>query len=193
MKILLATSNQNKVREIRNIFQGSHLSFVSAREFGDLPEVVEDQDSFAGNATKKATSLAMASGLPALADDSGLEVRALAGRPGVYSARYAGSNCDDEANIDKLLDELRQIDDRRARFCCAIALAHPDGSCETVFGTCDGRISHERAGENGFGYDPVFIPKGYESTFAQLESKIKNEISHRSVALQAARRRWFRP
>ncbi len=192
MKILLATSNENKVREIRDIFAAEGVCFLSAKEFGDLPEVDEDQDSFEGNAIKKAVSLARASGLPALADDSGLEVRALGGRPGVYSARYAGEDCDDESNIDKLLKEMRGIDDRRARFCCAIAFAQPDTACEVVFGSCEGRIGRERSGENGFGYDPVFIPEGFQDTFAELESRIKNQISHRSAALKAARDKWFK-
>jgi len=191
MKLLLATGNKNKIREIESIFRVDGLEFATLADIPGLPEVVEDRDSFAGNAVKKAASLCAASGLPALADDSGLEVDALDGAPGVYSARYSGIHGDDEANNRKLLDALQACTDRSARFRCVIALARKPNEVETVEGVCEGHIARAPSGSNGFGYDPVFIPQGYESTFAELAPDLKNSISHRAQALQRAYRRWF--
>jgi XTP/dITP diphosphohydrolase len=179
------------LEEIRQIFALSGLELVAADEVPGLPEdVIEDADTFAGNALKKARELCRASGLWTLADDSGLEVETLGNAPGVYSARYAGEPCSYPANNAKLLRELAGVTDRRARFRCVIALCAPDGRAWTVEGHCPGRIIHETRGENGFGYDPLFVPDGYEKTFAELDGAIKNSLSHRGLALRRAAVEW---
>ncbi|MDR2849355.1 MAG: RdgB/HAM1 family non-canonical purine NTP pyrophosphatase [Verrucomicrobiota bacterium] len=191
MKLLIATRNRHKLEEIRQIFSMPSLELVAADELPGLPEdVVEDADTFEGNALKKARELCAASGLWTLADDSGLEVAALGNAPGVYSARYAGEPCSYPANNAKLLRELAGVDDRRARFRCAIALCAPDGRAWTVDGACPGRILTEARGANGFGYDPLFVPDGHDQTFAELDSGTKNRISHRGHALRRAAAAW---
>lgn len=187
MKLLLATRNRNKVREMREIFDIPELVLLAADEVEGLPEEVEeDADTFEGNALKKARALCEASGLWTLADDSGLEVEALGGAPGVYSARYAGPQCDTAANNAKLLRELEGRIDRHARFRCAIALCAPDGRSWSVEGRCEGRIAEAPRGSTGFGYDPLFVPDGFEVTFAELGAEKKNKISHRALALREA-------
>ena len=151
---------------------------------------MEDAETFEGNALKKARELCAASGLWTLADDSGLEVAALNNAPGVYSARYAGEPCSYPANNAKLLRELAGVTERRARFRCVIALCAPDGREWTVEGSCPGHIIHELRGVNGFGYDPLFVPDGYEQTFAELDGTVKNRISHRGAALKHAATAW---
>ncbi len=191
MNVLVATRNAHKLEEIRQIFALPGLQLLAADEVPGLPEdVVEDAETFEGNALKKARELCAASGLWTLADDSGLEVRALGNAPGVYSARYAGEPCSHPANNAKLLRELAGVTDRRARFRCAIALCAPDGREWTVDGRCTGEILHESRGSNGFGYDPLFVPDGYVQTFAELDSATKNAISHRGAALRRAAEVW---
>lgn len=191
MKLLVATRNRHKLEEIRQIFAAPGLELVAADEVPGLPEdVVEDADTFEGNALKKARELCRASGLWTLADDSGLEVEALGNAPGVYSARYAGEPCSYPANNAKLLRELAGVDDRRARFRCVIALCAPDGREWTVAGHCPGRIIHEARGSNGFGYDPLFVPDGHDKTFAELDGAAKNGLSHRGQALRRAAAEW---
>ena len=191
MKLLVATRNRHKLDEIRQIFALPGLTLLAADEVPGLPEeVVEDADTFEGNALKKARELCAASGLWTLADDSGLEVGALNNAPGVYSARYAGEPCSYPANNAKLLREMAGVADRRARFRCAIALCAPDGREWTVDGSCPGRIIGEPRGAHGFGYDPLFVPDGYEQTFAELDGAVKNRISHRGVALRRASEAW---
>ena len=190
MNLVLATRNQHKLQEIRDIFQLPGLEVVSAFDFPDVPEVVEDGETFEANAIKKAVTLAKATGLWALADDSGLEVDALNGAPGVYSARYAGEPVSYPANNRKLLRELQNASNRRARFRCVIALSSPKGGARTVDGRCEGVIAREEHGEKGFGYDPLFIPEGHEQTFAEMEAAAKNAISHRGRALAKAREKW---
>lgn len=190
MKLVLATRNEHKLEEIRAIFDFQGLEVLSAFDFPEIPDVVEDADTFVGNAVKKAVEIAQAAGCWTLADDSGLEVDALDGAPGVYSARYAGEPCDYAANNEKLLRELAGKADRTARFKTVIALSDPDGNAKTVEGACPGRIIDELRGTNGFGYDPLFIPDGYDETFAELDSSIKNKISHRANALAAAHAAW---
>lgn len=192
MKILLATRNRNKVEEIRSIFDVKDLEFVDLGDYPHIPEVVEDRDSFEGNSAKKATELAGATGLLAIADDSGLEVPTLDYEPGVCSARYSGIHGDDAANNEKLLRRLEDKDDRSARFRCVITLAKPDGNLSSVEGVCQGDIAMNPAGKNGFGYDPIFIPEGHTKTFAEIDPSTKNRISHRAKALQMARSRWIR-
>jgi len=191
MKLLVATRNRHKLEEILQIFALPGLTLLAADELPGLPEeVVEDADTFEGNALKKARELCAASGLWTLADDSGLEVGALNNAPGVYSARYAGEPCSYPANNAKLLREMAGVTDRRARFRCAIALCAPDGREWTVDGSCPGRIIGEQRGAHGFGYDPLFVPDGYDQTFAELDSAAKNLISHRGVALRRASEAW---
>ena len=191
MKLLIATRNRHKLEEIRQIFALPSLELVAADDVPGLPEdVVEDADTFEGNALKKARELCAASGLWTLADDSGLEVTALDNAPGVFSARYAGEPCSYPANNAKLLHELAGVPDRRARFRCAIALCTPDGRSWTVDGSCEGHIIQEPRGANGFGYDPLFVPDGYDKTFAELDGAVKNAISHRGRALQRAAEAW---
>ena len=191
MKLLLATHNRHKVQEIREIFKPTGLELLTPADLQGLPdEIEEDADSFAGNALKKARTLSDASGLWALADDSGLQVDALNGAPGIYSARYAGPQCETAENNAKLLRELEGVKQRSARFCCAIALCAPDGRSWGVEGVCEGRIIAEQRGANGFGYDPLFVPSGYDKTFAELGSEVKNRISHRAKALKKAYEEW---
>ncbi len=190
MNVLLATRNKHKVVEIKAILDIVGLELLTADDVANLSEVEEDGDTFESNACKKAIAYAAASGMWAMADDSGLEVDALDGAPGVYSARYAGEQGNDQANNAKLLRELDQVTDRRARFRCAIALADPDGHARTVDGRCEGRIGTVPHGQNGFGYDPLFVPDGYEQTFAELDEATKNRISHRAVALKKAHQAW---
>ena len=159
---------------------------ISLRQYPDAPEVVEDGQTYLENAVKKASVIAEYTGHLALADDAGLEVDALNGAPGIHSKRWAGEDATDAIRIAKLLGALDGVTDRRARFVAAIAVVHPGSDPEGVIAVCEGHISHTPRGENGFGYDPVFVPDGYEQTFAELGEKIKNKISHRAKALQQA-------
>lgn len=192
MKLLIATRNKHKLEEIRQTFALPGLVLLAADDVPGLPEeVVEDAETFEGNALKKARELCRASGLWTLADDSGLEVEALNQAPGVYSARYAGEPCSYPANNAKLMRALAGVEDRRARFRCVIALCAPDGREWTVDGRCEGVIINGvPRGANGFGYDPLFVPDGFSQTFAELEGAVKNRISHRGRALQNAAVEW---
>jgi len=185
-QILLATGNKHKLSEVRDILGPLGIHVLGGDDVGGIPDVVEDRDTFTGNAVKKALTIAELTGRIVLADDSGLEVMALHGAPGVYSARYAGEHGNSKANIVKLLRELDGVTDRRARFVCVMALAGPDGVLGTAEGEVRGHIIHEPRGDNGFGYDPVFMPGGCDRTFAQLAAVVKNGMSHRGNALQAA-------
>ncbi|MDF7809364.1 RdgB/HAM1 family non-canonical purine NTP pyrophosphatase [Pontiellaceae bacterium B12219] len=190
MKLVIATRNAHKLEEIRAIFDFQGLEVRSAFDFPEIPDVVEDRDTLEGNAEKKAFEIAKATGCWALADDSGLEVFALNGAPGVFSARYAGDECSYDANNEKLLAELQGKKERSARFRTVLALSDPEGNVQTLEGICTGQIIAERRGTNGFGYDPLFIPDGYSETFAELDAVVKNRISHRARALQKAASEW---
>lgn len=190
MKLLIATRNPGKLAEIRALFRMPGLDVHSVMDLAEAPEVEEDRPTLEGNAVKKAGVLARHAGTWALADDTGLEVDALGGSPGVHSARYAGPACDDAANVDKLLAALEGIADRRARFRTVVALADPTGWSAWVEGVCEGLIARSRAGTGGFGYDPVFLPDGSAETFAEMGAARKNRISHRARALAAARTAW---
>lgn len=188
LKILvLATNNDNKVKEFKRITADFDIEIKSLSDFGPLPPVVEDGDTFEENAYKKAYHIARVLGLPAIADDSGLVVEALGGAPGVYSARYAGVNASDDDNIDKLLREMKTVSNRKAYFQCVLSIAVPSGPALTYEGRCNGQISHERQGTDGFGYDPVFLCDTFKKTFAELTMDEKNTVSHRGLALQEFR------
>jgi len=186
MTIVLATKNRKKVEEMKRIFSGYDVRFLTLDAFPGLPEIEEDGKTFRANAVKKAVTVARETGFPAIADDSGLVVEALGGDPGVYSARYAGEGADDRKNVDKLLRQLRTVDDekRGAKFVCSIAFALPDGQYKTFSGQVRGSIGRRRIGSNGFGYDPVFYPAGYKRTFAQMRDVEKDSLSHRGRAMK---------
>ena len=186
MKILAATNNQHKLEELKTILAPHGIEVISAAEAGGISEVDEDQPTFEGNALKKATETAKEKNMIVFADDSGLCVNTLDGRPGVFSARYAGPDANDHDRMSKLLGELENKEDRSASFVCVIALASPEGPLGTARGECPGQIAFAPEGEDGFGYDPIFIPKGYDQTFAQLGESIKNSLSHRGNALKIA-------
>lgn len=188
--LVIATRNPHKLEEIRALFPFPNLTLRSALDYPEIPEVVEDGATLEANAVKKAVTLALGTGTPALADDTGLEVAALDGAPGVYSARYAGEEADYMANNRKLLENLAGKENRRARFRCVIALAQPNGEAEYVEGICNGTIALAPLGSNGFGYDPLFIPEADTRTFAELSSSEKHACSHRGRALRAAATRW---
>ena len=223
MKLVLATHNRGKVRELENMLTAmnsrrdvvgavsiydsdvnrtnleiqsepsvhpelnhqTEIDVLSLDDVPDAPEVVEDGETYQENAVKKATALAKHTGNIALADDSGLEVDALHGAPGVYSARYAGEHASDAERVNKLLEALKDVPDyqRTARFKCAIALASPNCQTQVVVGVCEGRLIRLPRGRYGFGFDPIFVPAGYEKTFAELGEGVKNRISHRAKAL----------
>lgn len=184
-QLLVATTNAGKVRELAASVEG--LTLRSLRDFPELPEVEEDLDTFEGNARKKALAYARATGLPALADDSGLCVDALGGRPGVYSARYAPG--DDAARVQKLLAELQDVPEeaRGASFVCALCLAFPDGRTTLELGRCEGRIARAPRGSGGFGFDPVFFVPELGKTFAEFTHEEKHARSHRGRALAKLR------
>ena len=194
MKLVLATHNQGKVRELAEMLSNSYqpsadnhyIEVISLKSYPNAPEVIEDRATYAENASKKASVIAQYTGLLTLADDAGLEINALNGAPGVNSKRWVGEDATDAQRIASLLEALEGVPDRRARFVAAIAVVHPDTVPEVVVGVCEGQITHTPAGQSGFGYDPIFVPNGYEQTFAELGEEIKNQISHRAKALQQA-------
>ncbi len=186
LRLLAATGNLHKLEEIRQILAPHGIVVLGASDVGGLPEVIEDRDTFEGNAIKKAVEIAQVKGCLCLADDSGLEVEVLGGAPGVHSARYAGSHGDNAANRRKLLATLQGEANRTARFTCIIALASPDGLIGTARGEVRGRLIDEERGQGGFGYDPLFVPDGYSLTFAELSADTKHTLSHRGNALREA-------
>ena len=190
MDLVLATRNRKKIEEITRILGRSGFVIRTLGDFPGCPVVPEDGRTFEENAVKKAVAVARFTGRIALADDSGLEVDALGGAPGVMSARYAGEMADDRMNLEKLLAEMRPIREaeRRGRFVCCLALASPDGSVKTFLGTTEGRLGREPRGSRGFGYDPIFHPTGESRTFAEMDGDEKDAISHRGIALRAVRR-----
>src|SRR4051812_4060383 len=189
-RLILATRNAGKITELRAILADAGLphELVGADAYPDIPDVRETGTTFAENALLKAHALAKATGLPAVADDSGLCVDVLGGAPGIFSARWAGRHGDDKANLDLLLAQLGDIDDDRhrgAHFMCAAALALPDGTERVVEGRLRGTLRHAPAGTNGFGYDPILQVEGDTRTCAELTAKEKNAISHRGKAFRA--------
>ncbi len=185
-KLILATRNKGKLKEIGALLNDLPIELVSILDFPDIPAVAEDGTTLEENALKKARAMFNATHLPALADDSGLEVFALDMRPGVHSARYAGERVTYEDNNKKLLEQLRNIpaEQRQARFRCVAAFVAEDIE-KTTEGVCAGRIIEAPRGMGGFGYDPLFVPDGYDKTFAELPLEVKNRISHRAKAFEA--------
>lgn len=184
MKFVLATHNPGKLREMSDILSHLGVEVVSPADLGLTVEVEETGTTFAENAMLKAKAICAASGLPAIADDSGLCVDALNGGPGVYSARYGGEGLDDRGRYTLLLNSMRGQTTRAAHFACAIACAFPDGKTLTAEGRCDGAIAFAPLGEGGFGYDPVFLVPEKGKTFGQLTAEEKSAISHRGKALR---------
>jgi XTP/dITP diphosphohydrolase len=197
MKLYLASGNAHKAREFQTLADASALpvEILAAAAIGGMPPVVEDTGTFGGNARKKARALKerLPAGAWALADDSGLCVDALGGAPGVESAYYAGPRATGAENLAKLAAALRDVPDARraAHFVCVLALVEADGEEHVFEGRCDGALRREPAGGGGFGYDPLFVPEGYERTFAELEAAVKNRLSHRGRAWEALAA-WFR-
>jgi XTP/dITP diphosphohydrolase len=196
LTLVMATRNSGKVREMAALLRDLGVRLLSLNDFPEVPEIPEEGATFAENAAAKAQAVARLTGLPALADDSGLEVEALGGRPGVFSARYAqdrtaGRVPSDEDNWRKLLDELTGVPPERrgARFVCEIALARPDGLFITSRGELAGVIAQEPRGTGGFGYDPVFWLADHQATVAELDLAVKNRLSHRGRALQQLKER----
>lgn len=179
-EIIFATNNPHKLEEIRQITE-SRLLIHSLKELGFNEDIPETEDSIEGNAMLKAKTIFKRFGLPCFADDTGLEVNALHGAPGVYSARYAGENASYADNVNKLLMALENHSDRSARF--KTVIAYIDKDSQMLFeGVINGKILYEAVGQNGFGYDPVFVPNGYQLSFAEMDAAIKNTLSHRAIA-----------
>lgn len=186
-EIVIATRNQGKISEFRSLFKQERINLLSLSDLTvEINEIEETGDTFYENAKIKAETVANIINQPVIADDSGLVVDSLDGRPGVYSARYAGEPTDDVKNYEKILHEMELVDkiNRTARFVAVLALARPNKETIYFAGSCEGEITYEPQGDFGFGYDPIFMPKGYDRTMAQLTEQEKNKISHRYVALQ---------
>jgi XTP/dITP diphosphohydrolase len=181
--LVIATRNNGKIEEFKSFFSGFPIRMKSLNDFGPIPEPLEDGKTFEDNAYKKAHFTARALGFPALADDSGLVVEALRGQPGVFSSRYAGEGAGDEANIRKLLKAMEAVSERRAAFECVIAIAVPRGPALIYEGRCEGEITRDPSGKNGFGYDPVFFYPSLGKTFAEMSREEKNRVSHRGKAM----------
>ncbi len=188
MKILLATRNRDKIREIKDLFHDLDVEIMTMDNFPDIPEVVEDGETLEQNAFKKANEVHKASGILSVADDTGLEVDYLAGRPGVYSSRFAGENATYDDNVNKLLATMEGVpkEKRTAQFRCVISIIGENIS-EHVEGSCPGYILTEKRGSEGFGYDPVFYEPRHKQTFAEMPLSLKNQISHRGLALKQAK------
>lgn len=183
MKLVFATNNKHKLDEVRKITSRHPVEIVSLADIDCFDEIPETADTLEGNALQKVLYIREKFGMDCFADDTGLEVEALNNAPGIYSARYAGPGHDSEANMKKLLHEMEGMENRKARFRTVIALVW-NGKTYTFDGIVNGTITTTKRGENGFGYDPIFIPEGYEQTFAELGNDIKNQISHRAKAVE---------
>ena len=188
LQLLAATSNKHKVEEFRKMLNdlNSRVNIVTPDTIPNFPELIEDGNSFEENAEKKAEQASAYADMAAFADDSGLMVEALDGAPGIFSARYAGDGATDAQRIAKLLDAMKGKTNRRAKFVCAIAIAYRGDDVALFRGEVCGTIADAPRGTNGFGYDPVFIPEGYDKTFGELSSEVKDSISHRAAAMVKA-------
>lgn len=191
-QLVIASNNPGKIKEIKTLLAPFQVDVVSLKDLGLAIDVPETGTTFQENAQLKAEAIAARTGQWTLADDSGLCVDALGGEPGVYSARYSGPEKDDTRNIDKLLSKMAELSDtkRNAFFTCVLALSHPGQPTHFAEGRCDGRITRERHGESGFGYDPVFLIADQGKTFAEMGSEAKNAISHRARALRQLAAHW---
>lgn len=189
MKLVLATHNRHKVEEISQIISDLPFELFSLDNFPEIGNIIEDGATLEENARKKAQTVYRTTGMLSLADDTGLEVDALGGKPGVYSARYSGETATYERNNEKLLDELKDVpfEKRTAKFRCVISVIG-SGIDETAMGEVQGRILENVRGKNGFGYDPLFVPDGYDVTYAEMDSGLKNKSSHRAKALEGAKK-----
>ena len=187
ISIVIATRNKGKTAEIREMLKDFSVNIKNLDDFGPIPEIEEDGDTFDENAYKKASVTAKILGIPALADDSGLLVESLGGAPGVYSARYAGAKATDKQRGEKLLEEMKGKTNRKAAFECVISIAVPSGPALTYEASCEGLITEEPAGQNGFGYDPVFFFPPLKKTFAEITRTEKSRVSHRGKALSELR------
>ena len=185
LTVIAATQNKHKLTELRSIMEKFGMEVISQAEagLGDI-DVEEDGDTFEANSFKKANEIMKLSGKIAVADDSGLAVDYLNGAPGVYSARYAGEHKSDLDNNNKLLEELSGVENRRASFVSVVTMVYPDGKVLAARGECPGKIIHAPRGDGGFGYDPLFMPDGFEKTFAEITAEEKNTVSHRAKALE---------
>ena len=186
--LVLATRNRGKIAEFENLFRETGIEMRSLDDFGPIPPVIEDGETFEDNAVIKARFTARVLGLPAIADDSGLNVKALSGEPGIFSARYAGEGATDRENNLKLLSRMKGIEDREAAFICVLAIAVPRGPALIYEGICEGLISRELTDGQGFGYDPLFYYPPLKKTFAQMAQAEKNRVSHRGKAMEELRR-----
>ncbi len=186
--MVLGTRNRGKIAEFEDLFRKAGIEIRSLNDFGPIPPVVEDGETFEDNAVLKARFTARVLGLPAIADDSGLTVKALGGEPGVFSARYAGEGATDRENNLKLLSRMKGIEDREAAFICILAIAVPRGPALIYEGICEGLISKELTTGQGFGYDPLFYYPPLKKTFAQMTQAEKNRVSHRGKAMEELRR-----
>ena len=182
MQLVFATNNQNKVKEVQNLIP-AHIKLLSLKDIGCFEDVPETQPNIKGNAIQKAEYIKLHYGFDCFADDTGLEVEALNGSPGVFSARYAGPKRNDNDNMSLLLENLKEKENRNAQFKTVVAL-HLNNNLDTFTGICKGEITSSKQGDQGFGYDPIFKPNGYDNTFAQMDLKLKNSIGHRGKAVQ---------
>jgi XTP/dITP diphosphohydrolase len=186
-QLVLATHNKHKAEELHAMLANSGIEVLTLDAFPSVKEIIEDQPTLEGNAMKKAQEIFLATSLPSLADDTGLEVEYLNGEPGVFSARYSGPGATYASNVKKLLDELRGVPPyrRKARFRSVLAFVAPNNFERQTEGICPGVITEERRGTHGFGYDPIFLPDGYNQTFAEMSLELKNTLSHRAKALMS--------
>lgn len=187
--LVVATRNKNKLAEIRDLLADLDFNVLSIADFPGIPEIVEDGNTFEENAEKKAVQVAQITKKLTIADDTGLEIDYLGGKPGIHSARFAGENATDEDRNRKVLDALKDVPgpERTARFKCAVAIVNHDAAVEIVVGTREGEIALEPRGSAGFGYDPLFIVPEYGKTYSELGQEMKNQISHRGLALKKAK------
>lgn len=188
MKLILASHNKNKIKEFKDILKDTNIELISLTDLNDYEEIIEDGNTFLDNALIKAKSISLKYNLPAISDDSGLEITALNNAPGIYSSRYSSNG--DLGNNLKVLKELEGIKDRSASFTCVIVVYYPNDEYHSFEGIWHGHISNEIKGNNGFGYDPIFIPKGYNKTSAELGEEVKSQISHRAKALQLFKKQY---
>ena len=181
-RIVFATGNEGKLKEVRDIFSDTNFQIISMNELGDIPEIEEDGSTFEDNAQKKAIYIYNRFKLPTISDDSGLAIEQLGGRPGVFSARYAGEDCTFDDNNKKVIEELTELPEPHKAQFISLAVFFNGRTIQKAVGKLPGKIIHEYRGTNGFGYDPIFVPDGHEITLAEMTPELKNKISHRAIA-----------